>query len=245
MVLAVLAIIASLLLPALSRAKSSAHSAVCKSNLRQLGVTVNLYVTDYAGYPPDNTTSRDLRDVYKLWSVNLNEFIQQQLQYSKVEDTSWHAGMWSCPGDKRTGYRTTGGSYGYNAWGGSPSGLYGLGGAKESIPSAIVRPTQESEVRVPSEMLAIGDGFLAYSTNYATTGDKIFRDSSGRGSSSLPNQIKLARERHRGAINAVYCDAHVEAIKLEKLFFEETDAALRRWNRDHEPHWELLKKPAF
>jgi prepilin-type N-terminal cleavage/methylation domain-containing protein len=50
-VIAIIAIIAALLLPALSRAKAAAHSSVCKSNLRQLGVALNLYVHDYEEYP--------------------------------------------------------------------------------------------------------------------------------------------------------------------------------------------------
>jgi prepilin-type N-terminal cleavage/methylation domain-containing protein len=37
-VIAIIAILASLLLPPLSRAKASARSAACKSSLRQIGV---------------------------------------------------------------------------------------------------------------------------------------------------------------------------------------------------------------
>src|SRR5438093_6738421 len=50
-VIAVIALLASLLLPALSRAKSSAKSARCKSNLRQLGLALNMYLGDFSKYP--------------------------------------------------------------------------------------------------------------------------------------------------------------------------------------------------
>src|SRR5947208_2561668 len=45
-VIAIVAILAALVLPALSRAKESAHMATCLSNLRQIGVAVQLYMQD-------------------------------------------------------------------------------------------------------------------------------------------------------------------------------------------------------
>jgi prepilin-type N-terminal cleavage/methylation domain-containing protein len=50
-VIAVIGILAALLLPALSRAKEQGRSAACISNLRQLGVAMNLYVSDFGRYP--------------------------------------------------------------------------------------------------------------------------------------------------------------------------------------------------
>ena len=50
-VIAIIALLAALLLPALARAKSAAHSAVCKSNLRLLGVALSLYTDEYQMYP--------------------------------------------------------------------------------------------------------------------------------------------------------------------------------------------------
>jgi prepilin-type N-terminal cleavage/methylation domain-containing protein/prepilin-type processing-associated H-X9-DG protein len=44
--MAIIAILASLLLPGLSRARESARGTVCLSNLRQVGVAMQLYVQD-------------------------------------------------------------------------------------------------------------------------------------------------------------------------------------------------------
>lgn len=48
-VIAVIAILAAMLLPVLAKAKMSAQSAVCESNLRQLGIATEIYWQDHNG----------------------------------------------------------------------------------------------------------------------------------------------------------------------------------------------------
>lgn len=61
-VIAIIAILAAILLPALSRAKASAFRAQCTNNLKQWGVAVTMYAGDNNEFFPDNTgaPARDL-----------------------------------------------------------------------------------------------------------------------------------------------------------------------------------------
>lgn len=54
-VIAIIAILAALLLPALSRAKQKGQQAVCLSNLRQIGLSFQIYLGDHENHFPDRS----------------------------------------------------------------------------------------------------------------------------------------------------------------------------------------------
>ena len=50
-VITIIALVAALLLPALSRAKSAALSTQCKNNLHQVGLALHLYTSEHRVFP--------------------------------------------------------------------------------------------------------------------------------------------------------------------------------------------------
>ena len=69
-VIAIIAILAAMLLPALSRAKQKGQQAVCLSNLKQIGLAFTIYLGDHNSHFPDR---RDLKSSlpggYKPWTA--------------------------------------------------------------------------------------------------------------------------------------------------------------------------------
>ncbi len=62
-VIAIIAILAGMLLPALSRAKESAHRISCVNNIRQLALSCALYGDDFNGRFPVRTTGQPVNSV--------------------------------------------------------------------------------------------------------------------------------------------------------------------------------------
>jgi prepilin-type N-terminal cleavage/methylation domain-containing protein/prepilin-type processing-associated H-X9-DG protein len=118
-VLAIIAVLASLLLPALSRAKSQSLSAVCVNNLKQLEACCNLYALDNSDYFPPNNFVYDVNSDTAIssgasWCTNLAPFdtdpggIEGALLFPyNTSDAIYH-----CPADISTIQNTNGVSLG-------------------------------------------------------------------------------------------------------------------------------------
>ena len=111
-VIAIIAILAALLLPALSRAKSKAQDISCLSNLRQLQVCWQLYIGDHDDRLPANTALNegDMGD-RGAWTVDLASWLQgnawtditpTNLQRGVLYPYNHSLGIYRCPADKST-----------------------------------------------------------------------------------------------------------------------------------------------
>jgi prepilin-type N-terminal cleavage/methylation domain-containing protein len=121
-VIAIIALLAALLLPALSAAKESGRATACLSNLRQIGLALQLYVQEnqnhlpymadnYPGmtilYPgttnqcpsPDQVLSNQLGNLNVLWCPS---------------DNKWTNSLVPFPQKPRTIFGQTGSSYSWN-----------------------------------------------------------------------------------------------------------------------------------
>jgi len=72
-VIAIIAILAALLLPSLKSARDSAIRIQCINNLKQHGITVNLYCDDNGGFFPNNSVNQNPQWRY-LWGLNTNAY---------------------------------------------------------------------------------------------------------------------------------------------------------------------------
>lgn len=226
-VIAIIAILAALLLPAISRSKQKAQQIQCVSNLRQLGLGIQNFVADNHAYP--SIVAGTNSDNPGTW---IGQLMRGGFDITKPEKNFLDKGVWHCPSGQWPNFSTNGipVSYAYNAYGilriGNHTNALGLHGRFISK-SELFAPVRESEIVNPSEMMAIGDSFIGgvFFMRYRLE----YLDRRGRASS-----------RHQGKANVAFCDGHVESPKLKFLFEDTSDAALVRWNRDHQPHRDKL-----
>ena len=208
-VIAIIGILATLLPAALRRAKTSANSATCRNNLRQIGVGLRLYVDEYERYPlcVESFENGDIGTIgIQPWKIRLRPFLANS------------ESVFQCP-FLRLGRR---GLYGFN--------YNGVGDRDNQLGLDNVR---DSQVAVPSDMIAIGDAV------YTWFGDWIV----GFGYPGCA--LGPHRVRSRTSEIAVFCDGHVESSDSSRMpripdengwQFKPTEAHAKRWNNDNQPH---------
>jgi prepilin-type N-terminal cleavage/methylation domain-containing protein/prepilin-type processing-associated H-X9-DG protein len=240
---AIVGILAAVLLPALSRAKSQAQSAACKNRLHQMGMALQLYVHDNEDMYPhylgpggnaygDSTPDRGNAKGLVYWSSKLSPYYM-----SIWTNTAYH-----CPGYKgmiRGPYKdliNRLGSYAYNASGvraRRSDNAWGIGPISfwKKTPTTYVSAVSVADVKVPSEMLAMGDSV----TKVKFAGGNDHWQCGEYWSSEVATRPYALR--HGKSYNVLFCDGHV-AEMLPEVLFEPAKTAVM-WNSDHQPHPEL------
>ena len=103
-VIAIIGILASMLLPALGKAKSKAHGSICINQLKQLELAITLYNGDWNEYfPPNDNTGVNSASInswitgnVQQWTVNYTNDITRGVLFSYHNTTA----IYRCPADR-------------------------------------------------------------------------------------------------------------------------------------------------
>ena len=239
-VIAIIGILAALVFAVLSGAKQRTKSVICLSNLHQHGIGLNQFLSDFHVYPLRENGSYhrgDYQEHYSYWEGALFG------QFGVVCKTNGEmTGVYRCPSAPSTprgfSMHDLFYSYGYNSEGLDGHSMHsplGLGGIGTIDVSAL--PVPEGAVVKPSEMLAVGDGLLGWNARIHDGWSNLERDVRAV---HFEDTTQRANGRHSSKGNTHFCDGHAEGLRLQRLFSDTDDAALKLWNRDNQPHKERL-----
>jgi len=226
-VIAIIALLMSILIPALAKVRKQAKSVMCQSNLKQWSFIWSMYTGDHAGFFPEPGSEGHWilaleayieKDDYSLWFCPVATKTQEEIGLSPF--MAWGPGYY--PGGQQfPEYAANAvGSYGINTW------VYNKGGegywkstnvkGSNNIPLFLGcwypggQPYRENEPP-PRSTPPVG----------GTGGHKIQR---------------FCVDRHDGAINGLFVDFSVRRIPLKCLWELEWS---RNWNSEDEdlPVW--------
>ena len=220
-VITIIAILAALLLPALSRAKAQAQSAKCKSNLHQMGIALQEYTTDNNQYPG--------HDVGFGWASFMPKWERGLESYGVLfSNPNFNCPAYRGPiGTSNLDIAIDRNSYAYNVRGSAAVQFAELGLVTRLESWVLGIPV--SRVKAPSEMISFADSRLVQSEN--------------AGDSYWPNDFifwpgfdghEVDPLRHGKNFNVLFCDGHV--VPIPRLSFNTMTNIAVNLNYDNQPH---------
>jgi prepilin-type N-terminal cleavage/methylation domain-containing protein/prepilin-type processing-associated H-X9-DG protein len=185
-VVAIIAILAAMLLPALSQARERARQAVCMNNLKQMGLAVHLYLGDHDDFFPDARYNTSLG--YRPWARDLRPYLKNDRIFWCPSDNAKKNLVSPCSyvyNWQLMGYNSVGAGYSTNHW---------------TVPRRI------TAVKKTSQVILIADS--AHPTNYIA----IF--GGGPDGNDSFNRANLFLGRHAGMDNFLFVDGHVASYNV-------------------------------
>lgn len=212
-VVAIIAVLAAMLLPALGKAKEAARAAVCVNNLRQHHSAFMAYTDDYEGLlvpflvPTDPTCDGSHRIAWQTLLIRLRYLAQNPLSTSPYEYLRLDL---KCPAN-HNGYYANPGMTGW--YDGTPNYMYNYtsGNAPECSSPSPPYPVKKlaSITRPSAKALLMEGGYLAqwgipYRCNYAVGPWQGYFD---------PTNVSYEiADSHKGRSNVMFIDGHVETF---------------------------------
>ncbi len=218
-VIAVIAILASLLLPALNKARARARAINCVANLRQCGMALIQYADEANGFVVKHFTQADDGSLIHWYSVLLGWKYSADGRKTLLGSGNYLGGngesITCCPTMKKPpkGY------YGYGFAEYKYSGNWSSGEkVVEDIGNiAVYLNSQNKFVRIsgalrPAATVIVADsGYLAYDSNYQSS--CCYR-SFKHNEAELNGGVML---RHSGQANSLFIDGHVAGLNKGEL----------------------------
>lgn len=217
-VIAIIAILAGMLMPALNSARNTAQRILCTGNLRQIGTMVAVYASNNNGYTPTAFNSGcQARDII----TQLKGFTKANPNYDPAYDRKTPTGgAFLCPRSAEVEgaafYRT---SY-ILAVGVSKSPGKNMGGIFYNDPDAAVVkwPARRLEDINPKSVI-ISEGRMRLSAGWNNMG--VAQNNIGpyrTNNYTAPDDSAAAFHNHQMTANFLFADTHVQTIKAGTQF---------------------------